>query len=490
MDGAGAAVSSPHVLFFPLPLQGPVNCMLKLAELLCLAGGIRVTFLNTHHIHRRLLRHTDFLSRFARYPTFRFETISDGLPEDHRRTVDGFDKMMDAMDAVTKPLLRDFLASRAPTAMIADGVFGFALHVAQEAGVPLIYFETISPCALWTYLCIPKLIEAGELPFKGDDLDAKITSVPGLDSLLRRRDLPRFCRADNLSNYDIQLALREAQQIPRAHGLILNTFEELDGPVLTQIRTFCPNTYAIGPLHALFNTRLSPTRAHSNSLWEEDRSCLAWLDAQPPKSVIFISFGSHAVMSVHQLMEIWHGVANSGRNFLWVRRPGSVVEKEADFKISAELLEITKERGFIVGWAPQEEVLAHPAIGAFLTHSGWNSTLESIVEGVPMVCWPCFLDQQVISRFVSEVWKLGCDMKDTCDRVIIENVVRTVMEVRRDEFMQSANETKKSARESACKGGSSYRNLDRLIEDIKSMNIAKSARASEFKKESILYSKF
>ncbi|CAL9008137.1 unnamed protein product [Prunus brigantina] len=73
--------------------------------------------------------------------------------------------------------------------------------------------------------------------------------------------------------------------------------------------------------------------------------------------------------------------------------------------------------GYMVGWAPQEEVLKHQAIGGFWTHSGWK-TLESIVAGVPMMCWSYFADQMVNSRLVSEVWKLGFDMKDTCDRTV------------------------------------------------------------------------
>ncbi|KAH7840989.1 hypothetical protein Vadar_024239 [Vaccinium darrowii] len=123
----------------------------------------------------------------------------------------------------------------------------------------------------------------------------------------------------------------------------------------------------------------------------------------------------------------------------------------------------------MVGWAPQEEVLNQDAIGGFLTHSGWNSTLESIVVGVPIICWPYFVDQTINSRFVSEVWKIGLDMKDTCDRVVIEQMVRDLMVVRKDEFIGSADWMAKIAKESVSRGGPSYCNLDRLIEYIRSM---------------------
>ena len=94
-----------------------------------------------------------------------------------------------------------------------------------------------------------------------------------------------------------------------------------------------------------------------------------------------------------------------------------------------EELEIgTKERQFLAEWAPQEEVLAHTAMGGFLTHSGRNSTLESITEGVPMICWPLMTDQMVNSRCGSEQWKIGLDMKDTCDRLIVEKMVMEVVD--------------------------------------------------------------
>lgn len=305
----------------------------------------------------------------------------------------------------------------------------------------------------------------------GNDLDEHIKSVPSMEGFLRRRDLPSFCRADNVNEPIIQLVIKEALQIPRSQGLIFNTFEDLEGPVLSQMRSLGPKVYAIGPLHAPLNARIAadPRQklASSNSLWQEDKSCIAWLDAQPSKSVIFVSIGSLAVMTRDQLMEFWYGLVNSGKRFLWVRRPGSIAGEETEAWVPVELLEGTKERGCLVGWAPQEEVLAHPSVGGFLTHSGWNSTLESIIEGVPMICWPCSVDQHVNSKFVSEVWKVGLDMKDTCERGIVKKMVREVMEVRRDEFVQSADKMAKLAKESVNEGGSSCCDLNRLIDDIK-----------------------
>ncbi|KAK4734090.1 hypothetical protein R3W88_008351 [Solanum pinnatisectum] len=468
----------PHVLIFPLPLQGPLNCMLKLAELLCLHKEIHITFINTEYIHQRLMNYTDVLIRFEKYPNFKFVTVPDGIPEDNQRNGEQVGKIIEGVEKVSSPLFREMVMTTtcAPTCLIVDGIFTFAVDIAKEAKIPLLYFDTISPCSLWTYLAVPKLIEDGEIPFKGNDLDALVNGVAGMEGVMRRRDLPSFCRTPDLDIPIIKLVIKEGKHIVQAQGLIFNTFEALEGPILSQFRALCPNIYAIGPLHTQMKAKLSsrylPNTPTSNSIWKEDMSCIDWLNKQPNKSVLFVSIGSLATMSKAQFLEFWYGLVNSKTRFLWVQRPGSIIGLEDDNNnVPMELVKSTKERGCIISWAPQEEVLAHPSIGGFLTHSGWNSTLESIVEGVPMICWPYFVDQQVNSRYVGEVWKLGIDMKDVCDRATIERMVIQVMDVKKIEFLEKAKHMKDLAIKSVGEGGSSYQDLDRLIEDIRLMRI-------------------
>ncbi|KAK9091761.1 hypothetical protein Sjap_024938 [Stephania japonica] len=479
--------SAAHVLIFPLPYQGHVNSMLKLAELLSIAG-LRVTFLNSDYNQHRLLSHSDVLDRFSRFPAFQFQTISDGIPLDNPRSAHQLLQLFNSLNTTTKHLFRDRLLSLypRPSSIIVDGAMTFAIDIAKELGLPIFAFRTISACAFWAYFCLPRLLQSGELPFDDDDMDKPIKSVPGMESFLRRRDLPSFCRARDLSDPILQRVMTETLNAPRATALILNTMEELEGPILSQIRSHCPNLYTVGPLHALLNNSQSQNRPpsqsgiSSNSLWAEQRSCIKWLDSHPTKSVVYVSFGSLAVVRKEEMVEFWHGLVKSEKPFLWVVRPGLVGLDGAGAGAAAaveeeELVEGTRQRGCLVEWAPQEEVLNHRAVGAFLTHSGWNSTLEGVFARVPMICWPYFADQQMNSRFVSEVWGVGVDMKDECERGVVERMVREVMDegVRRDELRRRADEVGDMAATSVGDDGSSFCDLGRLVQDLRHIGLSR-----------------
>lgn len=491
--GSKETILPPHVLIFPLPILGHVNSMLRLAELLCLAG-LDITFIVSEFAYSRLIKHTDIVdTHSARYPGFQFQTVPDGLPDEHPRAGERVLDIMPGIREVTAPFFLQMMVenncfardrSRRPiTCIVADGFLSFVGDFAESRGIPIVYFRTSSACSFWAYFCIPELIQAGDIPVKGNGMDLPVKSVPGMETFLRRRDLPGFCRVNDIDEPKLRFISTETTQTTRAQALILNTFEDLEGSILSQIRKHMPRLFTIGPNHYLLRsklesefkskgTELGSNTISSGSFWKEDRRCMNWLDSQPEKSVLYVSFGSITVVTRVQILEFWHGLVNSGQRFLWVVRPDSVtgkineeVEEEQILQIpAAEMGEIEKGRGYTVSWASQQEVLNHSAIAGFLTHGGWNSILESIVAGVPMICWPYFGDQIINSRFVSHVWKIGLDMKDTCDRNTIEKMVKELMEVRRDEFVERINRMAGLARNAVTEGGPSCSNLDGMVE--------------------------
>jgi hypothetical protein len=174
----------PHILLLPFPALGHIKPLFSLAALLCHAG-LHVTFLNTDHNHR-CLTHLQHLSA-AHFPTLHFDSISDGLPTDHTRTVQVPTNFLDfvvSLKSVTKLRFRYLLADlttnseRPVTCVIADGIMSFAIDIAKELGVRVMTFWAFSPCSLWSFLCLPKLIiEEGQLPVGGEGKCVTLTHL-------------------------------------------------------------------------------------------------------------------------------------------------------------------------------------------------------------------------------------------------------------------------------------------------------------------------
>lgn len=275
---------------------------------------------------------------------------------------------------------------------------------------------------------------------------------------LRFKDLP-ISPFDTLENFLKVVA--NAHDVKTSSAIICNTTVCLDQSSLARIQQHCQvPIFSIGPLHKIAS-------AASSSFLEEDTSCIEWLDKQSHKSVIYVSLGSVASIGEKELAEMAWGLANSKQPFLWVIRPGSIIGSDWTELLPQGFREAIGERGFIVKWAPQREVLAHGAVGGFWTHCGWNSTVESISEGVPMICKPCFSDQKVHARFISRVWRIGLELEDGFERGEIERAVRRLM-INSDgeEIRVRAKDMKEKIQVSMSKGGSNYNFLNELVEFI------------------------
>ncbi|KAK1562529.1 hypothetical protein Q3G72_013429 [Acer saccharum] len=255
-------INVPHVVILPFPAQGHIKPMMKLAELLNHASS-QVTFVNTNRNHDRLISHIDLTSFHDRSPKFLFKSIPDGLRPEETISILNILQVLDTLQAVARPAFRELLISIIsdqcrPTCIIADGIMSFAaIDVAEELGIPVITFRTYSASCTWTYFHLSKLVENGEVPFPDGNLDKSITCIPGYENvLLRRRDLPGYCRVENDDDPVLQFFIEQTRIMTRASALILNTFNELEAPMISRLGSFYSKVYTIGPLHTLIKSRI------------------------------------------------------------------------------------------------------------------------------------------------------------------------------------------------------------------------------------------
>lgn len=205
-------------------------------------------------------------------------------------------------------------------------------------------------------------------------------------------------------------------------------------------------------------------KGYGSSLWKPlSKECMEWLETKEAESVAFVSFGSMGAMSEKQMEEIAEGLKESGLNFLWVVRD---TEKT---KLPDGFLESSKEKGLIVPWCNQLEVLAHEAVGCFVTHCGWNSTLEGLSLGVPMVGVPQWTDQFCDAKFIEEVWKVGVWAKEDPEGVVRrEEIVRCLKDLvqgeRSQEIKQNAKKWSELAKEVSSEGGSSDMSIKEFVD--------------------------
>ncbi|RLN25483.1 UDP-glycosyltransferase 88F5-like [Panicum miliaceum] len=292
--------------------------------------------------------------------------------------------------------LREFLraASPSPAALVLDFFGGSAVDVGAELGIPTYFFFTSSISGLAELLYHPVIHERTTVSLR--DLCGERLHAPGIPGI-PVEDLPAaYLDRDSLGN---RLFLALSEQMCNSHGLIVNSFRSLEPRATDAIVSgLCtPPGRRTPPLHCVGPLMKLDAEPGANR-----HECLAWLDAQPDASVVFLCFGTMGRFSAEQTGQVARGLEVSGQRFLWVvRRPpgedggGKPADPDLDALLPDGFLARTEGKGLVVrSWAPQREVLAHVAVGGFVTHCGWNSVLEAIVGGVPMLAWPMYAKQR------------------------------------------------------------------------------------------------
>nr|AFJ52936.1 UDP-glycosyltransferase 1 [Linum usitatissimum] len=382
-------------------------------------------------------------------------------------------------DSLRKPVEKLFEGLRPnPSCVVSDICLPFTAHVAEKFGVPRITFNGFST---FTLLCLRYIHDKNVMGVVGRDSEPFV--VPGIPDRveLTKNQLP-LSMTDGLDRFGEQIMVAEAL----SYGMIVNSFEELDPEYVEKYKVAMGGkAWCVGPVSLVNESQLDRLQRGNNAQYATGESkCLNWLDSRKSGSIIYVCLGSICNIPTRQLIELALGLEASNVPFMWVIRDRGEASKELwEWMNEYDFEEKTKERGFLIqGWAPQMVILAHQAVGGFLTHCGWNSTLEGICAGVAMLTWPLFGDQFCNERLVVDVLKIGIGIgaNNTVkwgeeDKVGVlvkkENVKKGIDEVMSegeegDMRRRRVKELSGKSKLALLEGGSSYVNIERLKQDI------------------------
>ncbi|XP_031491403.1 UDP-glycosyltransferase 83A1-like [Nymphaea colorata] len=452
----------PHVLLLPYPAQGHVKPLMEFAHRLA-EEGFMVTFVNTDFLHSRIVMSLPetFPSEYSE--RIRLASIPDGLDFQDDRW--NFKEMSNAMLHVMPRFLEELILKinedekEKITFMIVDGMIGNLLSVAVKLEIRRAVFWPASAWFLAIFKEIPLLLASGTIDENGfpkSDAPIQLSEAsPALD--------PAHLCWMNLRNSGMNSALfrffhKCVETIKGVDHIVCNSFSKLEWPFLEIISGVVP----IGPLVSANHSKHQPS-----SFWQEDWSCLDWLDQWPSSTVIYVSLGSITMLNQRQIDELALGLELTGRPFLWVCRPG-VMEKE-DALYPEGFVDRISTHGLVVAWAPQQEVLAHPSVACFLTHCGWNSTMEGLSNGVPMLCWPYIGDQFQNQSYIVHIWKVGLSLTQGCDELVTKEEIKSKLEALLSDhgIKERVVELKKQGEMIMMEGGESFRRFHDFLSVIK-----------------------
>ncbi|KAK7307196.1 hypothetical protein VNO77_40028 [Canavalia gladiata] len=445
--------SNVHVLVLPYPAQGHINPLVQFAKRLA-SKGVKATVVTTHYTVNSITA-----------PNISVEPISDGFDEaGFAQTNNNVDLFLTSFringSRTLSQLVEKYQQTTTPvTCIVYDSFFPWVLVVAKQRGIFGAAFFTNS-AAVCNIFC---RIHHGliHLPVNMEDLPLVVPGIPPLNS----RDLPTFVRFPQ--SYPAYLAMKLSQfsNLSKADWKFINTFEAIESEVVVKGLTEVFPATLIGPMvpSAYLDGRIKGDKGYGASLWKPlSEECSKWLEAKEPKSVVYMSFGSMVSLTAEQMEEVAWGLKESGVSFLWVLR-----ESEQS-KLPNGYRDLVKDKGLIVTWCNQLELLAHQATGCFVTHCGWNSTLETLSLGVPVVCLPQWTDQLPDAKYLEEIWKVGVwpkeDEKGVVRKQEFVKSLKIVMEGERSqEIRNNAAKWKKLAKEAVDEGGNSDKHINDFV---------------------------
>nr|QLF98862.1 2-hydroxyflavanone C-arabinosyltransferase [Scutellaria baicalensis] len=456
MSKSENAGQRPHVAVFPCAGMGHLLPYLRLAAMLH-SRGCAVSVISAHPTISDA-ESRSLSSFFSLYPQIRSLEIQL-LPLKRNPRFTNDDPFFIQRESIGNSihLLRPLLASLSPplSAIFVDfPVLTEFSPIAADFSLPT-YTLIVTSARFFSLMAhLPRLLE------QEDDISKKSeVCVPHLDPIQVSSIPPQML---DRRHFFVETITSNVASLSYLKGVLINTFTWLEPEAVEALkRNGVDHILPIGPLEAI--------KA------EESDMDLPWLEEQAPKSVLFISFGSRGAHTKEQLREFAAALEKSGWRFLWVLKSGKVDredKEETEDILGSSFLERTKNRGVVIkGWADQERILAHSAIGGFVSHCGWNSVVEAAKLGVPVLAWPPHGDQRVNAEVVEKVelglWVRGWGWAG--ERLIgRDEIAEKLIELRNDERLRErVKEVREKAREERESGGISETLIRDLIHSLK-----------------------
>ncbi|XP_033513974.2 UDP-glycosyltransferase 73C3-like [Nicotiana tabacum] len=443
-----------HFLLIPLMSQSHIIPLTDFAKLLAQHGinvSIITTPLNAQRYKSLITQSLKFNLKIQLIP-LHFPCEELGLPKgcenmDSLPSTNLYKEFFLACETLKKPLEKIIQKLETkPSCIVSTGGLSWTQEIADKFKIPRYVFQTISCFAL---LC-------------SQEIETRNSQLPN-ETTTKQSD-------------DVQSVVHQIKWSQNlARGTLINTFDELEPFYVDEYKKIMKNVFCVGPV-SLCNKKVDEiiNRGNEGSV-DNEHSYLTWLNSMKPKSVVYVSFGSLCHMSFLQIKEIGLGLESSNVPFVWIIRGLNVSSEVKKWLSDENFEEKVKGRGIIIkGWAPQLMILSHPSVGGFLTHCGWNSTLEGITCGVPMITFPMFADQFYNEKLIVDVLKIGIRVGiEEKNKVLVkkEEVKKAINQLMNEGFesKERRKRTKELAimsKEAMQESGSSYLNIKLLIQDV------------------------
>uniref|UniRef100_A0A0D3EK83 Glycosyltransferase n=1 Tax=Oryza barthii TaxID=65489 RepID=A0A0D3EK83_9ORYZ len=470
-----------HFVLVPMMAQGHTIPMTDMARLLA-EHGAQISLVTTPVNAGRMAGFVAAVEE-AGLPVqlleLPFPAADFGLPDgceniDMLQCKDDMRKFLEACGALREPLMARLRQhDLPPSCIVSDMMHWWTSDIARELGIPRLTFS-----GFCTFASLARDIVYRNNLLRDLTDEEEVVKLSGFPTPL---ELPKARLPGSLCVPGLE-EIREKiyDEEMRSDGKVMNSFDELETLYMESYKQVTDKVWTIGPMCLCHRDR-NTMAARGNKASLDEVKCLQWLDSKKPGSVIFVSFGTLVSTAPQQLVELGLGLEASNKPFIWVIKAGNkfpVVEKWLADGFEERVI----DRGMIIrGWAPQMMILWHQAIGGFMTHCGWNSTIEGICAGVPMITWPHFAEQFLNEKLVVDHLKIGMEVgvkgvtqwgSEQKEAQVTRNSVETAVSTLMNEgeaaqgMRMRAKDFGIKARRALEEGGSSYNNIRLLIQEM------------------------